>query len=67
MHDWTKAEPETFHSFHLIWIASIANTLNRGLLPPGYFALGEKLMGPWVPLENWAKNFDFEVALHAPD
>ena len=44
MHDWTKAEPGTFHSFHLLWIAALATELNR-ILPKGFYALGEKFMG----------------------
>jgi hypothetical protein len=45
VHDWTCVEAGIFHHFHLEWIGEIARTLNRGLLPPGYFALAEQIAG----------------------
>ncbi len=45
IHDWTKAEPGTFHSFHHRWISAIADALNLGALPAGYYAMSEKFMG----------------------
>ena len=56
MHDWTKVEAGTYHSFHLRWIASIMVTLNAGLLPNEYIAMAEKHVSKYEPdvvaLEN---------------
>ncbi len=49
VHDWSKAEKGTFHSFHVLWIAEIANTMNRGLLPAGFYAMAERFMGKISP------------------
>jgi len=47
MHDWTTVEAGTYHSFHLRWTAAIMDRLNQGLLPPGYFAMAERIVdGP---------------------
>jgi hypothetical protein len=40
--DWTKVEVETFHAFHGAWITHLMGRLNGGLLPSGYYALGEQ-------------------------
>jgi hypothetical protein len=45
MHDWTRVRPGTYHAFHYQWIATLANALNFGGLPPGYFALPEQRVG----------------------
>ncbi len=42
MHDWTKVEAGIYHDFHTLWIVEIRNALNRGLLPPEYYALVEQ-------------------------
>src|SRR5271169_528759 len=60
IHDWTSVEAGIFHAFHHDWITEIARALNRGLLPPEYYALPEQLasgLGPDVltlcrPIEN---------------
>lgn len=49
IHDWTKVGPGIFHHFHHAWITSISNALNRGLLPPGYYALAEQIAGGFGP------------------
>jgi len=47
IHDWTLVESGIFHDFHHSWTEEIKRTLNRGLLPPGYFALAEQIIsGP---------------------
>lgn len=47
MHDWTKVRSGTYHHFHYRWIAAIADALNTGSLPRGYFALAEqRVQGP---------------------
>ncbi len=45
IHDWTRAEAGTFHNFHLLWTATITNRLNKGVLPPGFFAMAEQIVG----------------------
>ena len=42
VHDWTRVEAGIFHAFHHSWIEEIARVLNRGLLPPQYYALPEQ-------------------------
>ena len=49
IHDWTRVDPGTFHDFHHIWITAIQHTLNRGLLPPEYYALAEQIAGGFGP------------------
>jgi hypothetical protein len=47
MHDWTRVRSGTYHHFHYRWIAAIADALNTGCLPRGYFALAEqRVQGP---------------------
>ncbi|MEZ6142908.1 MAG: DUF4058 family protein [Zavarzinella sp.] len=43
MHDWTRVEAGIYHDFHLEWISSIKQALNRGLLPSDYYALAEQI------------------------
>jgi hypothetical protein len=45
VHDWTRVEAGIFHHFHNGWIYELANALNGGLLPSGYYALGEQHAG----------------------
>jgi len=45
MHDWTRVIPGTYHAFHYQWIGALANALNGGGLPPGYFAMPEQCVG----------------------
>jgi hypothetical protein len=49
VHDWTKVPAGIFHHFHLEWIASIAHSLNHGLLPKQYYALAEQYAGVFGP------------------
>ncbi len=42
VHDWTRVNAGIFHAFHHSWIEEIARALNRGLLPPEYYALPEQ-------------------------
>jgi hypothetical protein len=48
-HDWTRVEDGIFHAFHLAWIAELQRRLNSGLLPEGYYALGEQVAGGGNP------------------
>src|SRR5438132_5935678 len=49
VHDWTRVEAGIFHAFHHSWVEEIGRALNRGLLPPGYYALPEQIAGAWGP------------------
>src|SRR5581483_8630143 len=42
IHDWTRVDAGIFHAFHHEWITEIGRALNRGLLPPDYYALPEQ-------------------------
>ena len=47
IHDWTRVEAGFFHAFHQSWMTYLSSALNRGILPPGYFALAEQnIQGP---------------------
>jgi hypothetical protein len=51
LHDWTRATPGMFPDFHSSWLTDLKRTLNRGLLPPGFYAMAEQrasLYGPDV-------------------
>ena len=58
LHDWTLVEAGIFHDFHLAWIAEIRRTLNGGLLPAGFYALSEQVIGGGSP---------DVLALHEPE
>lgn len=45
IHDWTRVPSGLFHHFHQEWTVEITRTLNRGLLPDGYFAFVEQRTG----------------------
>jgi Protein of unknown function (DUF4058) len=45
MHDWTRVKSGTYHNFHMLWMANITNRLNAGLLPSGFFAMAEQIVG----------------------
>jgi hypothetical protein len=49
IHDWSKVIAGTFHDFHHCWIAELRGSLNRGLLPPGYYAQAEQVATQIVP------------------
>jgi Protein of unknown function (DUF4058) len=49
VHDWYRVDANVFHHFHQRWTISICDTLNAGLLPPGYSALVEQHTGGLVP------------------
>jgi hypothetical protein len=47
MHDWTRVSAGIFHDFHQDWTIEIRRSLNRGILPPGYYAMAdERVSGP---------------------
>jgi len=43
VHDWTRVDAGTFHAFHQAWITHLMESLNAGLLPEGYYAMGEQI------------------------
>lgn len=45
MHDRTRVKAGTYHNFRYGWLAAIMDRLNAGLLPPGYFAMAEQIIG----------------------
>lgn len=49
VHDWSRVEAGIFHAFHHDWITELARALNRGLLPPDYYALPEQQAAGFGP------------------
>src|SRR4051812_46114997 len=49
IHDWTRVDAGIFHAFHHDWITDISRALNRGVLPPEYYALPEQVAGGLGP------------------
>ncbi len=49
IHDWTRVDAGIFHAFHHDWITGLARALNRGLLPPDYYALSEQFAAGFGP------------------
>jgi len=49
VHDWTRVDAGIFHAFHHDWVTEISRALNRGLLPPSYYALPEQIAGGLGP------------------
>ncbi len=45
IHDWTRGFPGLFSDFHQEWAPAIKHVLNRGVLPVGYYALLEQIIG----------------------
>jgi uncharacterized protein DUF4058 len=45
VHDWTRVPDGTFHHFHVAWIPMLADVLNEGVLPNGYYAMAEQVAG----------------------
>jgi hypothetical protein len=49
IHDWTRVIAGAYHDFHNAWITELRNALNGGVLPKGYYALGEQRLGDLGP------------------
>src|SRR4029453_4670140 len=49
IHDWSRTYAMLFHALHVAWIGELQRALNAGLLPEGYYALGEQVVGGAVP------------------
>ena len=45
MHDWSRVQAGVYHNFHVLWLSTITNRLNAGLLPPGMIAMAEQVIG----------------------
>ena len=45
LHDWTRLLPGDFHDFHQGWVAELRSRLNREVLPSGYYAMLERVVG----------------------
>ena len=45
IHDWSRVKAGTSHNFHVLWTSTLTNRLNAGLLPPGFFAMAEQVIG----------------------
>jgi len=41
IHNWSRVSDGMFHWFHQTWIVAIAQWLNDGRLPEGFYAIGE--------------------------
>ena len=48
-HDWTRVSADTFRGFHNQWLTRIADALNEGGMPGGYYVMQEADAGPYVP------------------
>jgi hypothetical protein len=42
VHDWARVGAGICHAFHHGWIEELSRALNRGVLPPDYYALPEQ-------------------------
>jgi hypothetical protein len=49
IHDWTRVKPGIYHHFHGRWIFSMADALNVGGLPKGFYALAEQMTRTFGP------------------
>ena len=49
IHNWSRVDAGIFHDFHSAWVTSLRTTLNEGLLPEGFYALGEQIAGDTGP------------------
>lgn len=49
VHDWSRVDAGTFHSFHNAWITHLMGRLNGGVLPGGYYALSEQYASGPIP------------------
>lgn len=49
LHDWSRVRHGMFHHFHNAWIYRLADLLNGGVLPSGFYAAGEQVAGDVEP------------------
>lgn len=48
IHDWSRVQASTFHHFHCAWITHLAEALNGGILPAGFYAMAEQHAGQLI-------------------
>lgn len=47
IHDWTRVPAGVYHNFHQDWTIEICRTLNRSVLPDGFYAMADqRVSGP---------------------
>jgi len=61
MHDWSRVRAGVYHNFHMLWMASITNRLNSGLLPQGLIAMAEQIVGGPEPDVVTLQQNDFQL------
>jgi hypothetical protein len=49
IHDWSRVRAGMFHHFHNSWIYKLSDRLNAGVLPAGFYAAGEQIIGDAEP------------------
>jgi Protein of unknown function (DUF4058) len=49
IHDWTRVSAGTFHDFHCSLVVETRYVLNKGLLPPDFYAQAEQCAGEVGP------------------
>lgn len=49
IHDWSHIRAGMFHHFHNSWIYKLSDHLNAGILPSGFYAAGEQVIGETQP------------------
>lgn len=49
IHDWSRVNDGAFHDFHFTWTALLRIRLNSGLLPEGYYAQCDQIIGGGGP------------------
>ena len=52
IHDWNPEYGWLFHDFRAGWLSDIGRELNRGSLPPDYYALRERWTGNGFELDT---------------
>jgi hypothetical protein len=50
MHDWSSVQAGIYQNFHVLWLSTITNRLNTGLLPQGMIAMAEQIIGGPEPV-----------------
>jgi hypothetical protein len=75
LHDWSHVRHGMFHHFHNSWIYKLADQLNAGTLPQGFYAAGEQISGraepdvvtlEQTPAAPWDRSSALAVAEHPP-
>lgn len=49
MHNWSNVNAGIYHNFHYLWLSTITNRLNAGLLPEGTIAMAEQFISGREP------------------